>query len=159
MTRVLCLAQASSAPRTRAKAAATAKLAAKPSSYTILERVAVREAAHAVVWAALRKHGTRQPIIDAEHTEEPIAAYVVGIDQLGADSMAAIAEILAERRSLTLEAEKDIPASAVLTKGLDRLLEQELEWILIRNLLAAALRPNGKSTRRRKARALLLIDV
>jgi hypothetical protein len=118
----------------------------------------VREPAHAIVWASLRKHGTRLQIIDAEHPGEPIAAHVVAVDQLGADSVTAIAEILAERRALTLAAEKDIPAGAVLTKGLDRLLEQELEWILIRNLLAAALRSNGNGTRRKKARALLLID-
>jgi hypothetical protein len=148
-----------SAPkRSRAKTAATSKAAPKPCSFTILERVPVRDAAHTVVWAGLRKHGTRQQIIDAEHPGDALPAHVVVIDQLGADAVAAISEVLAERRALALAAEKGPSAGDILGKRLDRLFEQELEWLAVRNLLAAALRAGGTSARRKKTRVLLLVD-
>lgn len=159
MPRLLCLAQTAGAPKQpRAKSAAASKAAPRPCSFTILERVPVRDSAHTVVWAALRKHATRQRIIDTEHPGEALEAHVVVIDQLGAEAVAMIGEVLAERRTLALASEKGVPASDILGKRLDRLFEQELEWLLIRNLLAAALRPSGKATRRKKARALLLLD-
>ncbi len=58
--------------------------------------------------------------------------------------------------------EKGAVASDILGRRLDKLFEQEMEWLAIRNLLAAALPrfPAGKASTRRKppARALLLID-
>ncbi|MEI9900143.1 MAG: hypothetical protein WDN31_08455 [Hyphomicrobium sp.] len=59
---------------------------------------------------------------------------------------------------MALAAEKDAPASDILGKRLDRIFEQELEWLHVRNLLAGALRSGGKGGRRKPARALLLID-
>jgi len=160
MPRLLCLAQAHAAAKApRARSAVVTKAGTKPASFTILEQVPVRLAAHTVVWTALRKHGTRQPIIDAEHPGEAFPAYVVPIDQLGADAVRALAEVLAERRSMALAAEKDSPLD-ILAKSLDSVFTQELEWLAIRNLLAAALRTAGRSAKRgrKPARVLLLID-
>ena len=159
MPRLLCLAQAHApAKRPRAKAAAAAKAAPRQSAFTMLERVPVRLAVHNGVWAAIRKQATRQPIVDTEHPEEAFAAHVVQLDQLGGEALQAIAGALAERRALMLDAEKHAPDSDVLARRLDRLFEQELEWLAIRNLLASAL-PRAPGRRRSKAgRVLLLID-
>lgn len=157
MPRVLCLAQSHGAakqPRSRS--------ARKPQTFTLLERVPLRLAAHKPVWDALRKHAARLSITDADHPEEAFSADVIMIDQLGSEALTSIVSVLAERRTMLLAAEKDIPASDVLGKRLDRTFEQELEWLLIRNLLAAALqRTVGSRPAKRgrmSARALLLID-
>jgi hypothetical protein len=133
----------------------------KRHTFTIIERVPVRLSAHNVVWATLRKHATRQLIIDAEHPEEAFPADVVHIDQLSGEALKAVVDILAERRSLLLDAEKNAPDADILAKRLDRIFEQEFEWLSIRNLLAAALPRAARqpSTRRpKRGRALLLID-
>lgn len=167
MVRVLCFAQMHAAarqPRAAAKGgkvAGKAAAAAKPASFTMLERVPVRLTAHTPVWAALRKHGTRQPIVDAEHPQDSFPAHVVAIEALGADAVAAVAEVLAERRALMLAGEKGGGPADILGRPLDKLFEQEMEWLAIRNLLAAALAGAGTPPRGRKkkpARALLLID-
>lgn len=153
MPRVLCLAEAHGAakqPRSRP--------ARKPQTFTLLERVPLRLATHKPVWDALRKHASRLSITDTEHPEEAFSADVIMIDQLGSEALASIASVLAERRAMVLAAEKDAPASDVLGRRLDRTFEQELEWLLIRNLLAVALRGAGKSSRGKRTRALLLID-
>jgi hypothetical protein len=162
MPRQLCLGQADQ-PAKRARSAKKAsKAEPRRHTYTILDRVPVRLPAHKVVWAALRKHATRQLIIDADHPEEAFPADVVLIDQLGGEALKVIAEVLAERRSLLLDAEKHAPDADILAKRLDRIFEQELEWLSIRNLLAAALprtTPRKTPTRRpKRARVLLLID-
>ena len=163
MPRLLCLGQPEKPP-TRRRSATSGKGAKgepKQHTFTILERVPIRLPAHAAVWAALRKHATRQLIIDAEHPEEAFAADVVLIDQLSGEALGLITEVLAERRSLALEAEKQVAVGDILAKRLDRIFEQELEWLSIRNLLASTL-PRAKarqSTRRTKHnRVLLLVD-
>ena len=99
-----------------------------------------------------------------EHPEEAFAANVIAIDKLTPEAVAAIATVLAEGRALALGAEKHAPDSDVLAKRLDKLFEQELEWLAIRNLLAAALprtggrKPAGKRGKK-GARVLLLLDV
>lgn len=162
MSRVLCLAQAHGALRApRARTARAAKDAPKPVTFTILERVPLRLAAHKPVWDVLRKHAVRQPIIDDAHAEAAFPADVVPVDQLGGEAAMAIASVLAERRAMVLAAEKDAPAGDILSKRLDRLFEQEMEWLALRNLLAAALpRASGAGGKRRKParRALLLIE-
>jgi hypothetical protein len=166
MPRQLCLGQADP-PAKRARSAAKAakpprKSEEKPHTFTILDRVPVSLSAHTVVWAALRRHASRQLIIDAEHPEEAFPADVVALDQLSAGALSMIADALAERRSLTLAAEKQAADGNVLAKRLDRVFEQEMEWLSIRNLLAAALpratagKARGRSAKRR--RVLLLID-
>jgi len=158
--RQLCLAQAHApAKRSRAKSAAAAKAAPHPCPHTILERVPLRHAAHAVVWSALREHATRQTVIDSEHPGEAFPAYVVDISRLGGEAVSSITQVLAERRATALDAEKGTEGGDILAKRLDRTFEQEIEWMMIRNLLAAALRAGGKSGRRKPARALLLIDM
>lgn len=161
MARILCLAQAHAAlrpPRARKKAAAPSP---KPVTFTILERAPVRLPAHTPVWTALRRHATRQPIIDAEFPGDAFEAHVVGIDQLGPEAVAAIAEMLADRRAAARAAEKDASAADILGKRFDKLFAQEAEWLWIRNLLAAALaRASTAGGRARDwRRALLLIDV
>lgn len=163
MSRVLCLAEAHPvAKRTRAKAGGD-KVAAKPLSVTIVERVRVDAAAHTPVWATLRKHGTRQSIVDAAHPADALSAYVIMVDQLGGEAVRGIADVLAGLRTTALAAEKDATGEDILGKRLDRVFEQELEWLSIRNLLAAAL-PRAAGGRagkraRKSSRALLLIDV
>lgn len=163
MPRLLCLAQANRLPKSRARAGSKgAKAEPQHPAFTILERVPVRLAAHSAVWAALRKHGAREAIVDTEHPRETFPAYVVGVDQLSGDGVQAIAEVLAERRAIALAAEKDVPGGDVLAKHLDRLYEQEMEWLAIRNLLAGALSRGAAQTgkqRKKPARALLLIDL
>ena len=162
MPRLLCLGQPEKPPIRRHSAAPRkgAKDGPKLHTFTILERVPVRLPAHGAVWAALRKHATRQLIIDADHPEEAFAVDVLLIDQLSGEALKAIAEVLAERRSLLLAAEKHTPDGDILAKRLDRIFERA-EWLSIRNLLAAAL-PRAKtrqSTRRAKRnRVLLLVD-
>jgi hypothetical protein len=165
MPRQLCLGHAQPLKRQRARAPRTSN-EDKPRTFTILERVPVRLGAHSVVWAALRKLATRQLIIDAEHPEEAFPADVLLIDRLSADALRALTEALAERRSLMLDAEKHGADSDVLAKRLDRIFEREMEWISIRNLLAAGLtRARGttrqaRGTRHAKGvRALLLLDL
>jgi hypothetical protein len=162
MPRLLCLAQAHAARKQPRGAAKAARPATKPGVFTVLDAVPVRLAAHTGVWAALRKHATRQPIIDAEHPGETFNAYVIPIDRLGANAVAAIAAVLAERRAANLAAEKGAVPGDILGRPLDKLFAQEMEWLALRNLLAAALasRAAGRPAPRRKppARALLLID-
>jgi len=167
MARVLCLAEAHGAAKpARSKTARgtrTAKEAPKPQTFTIIERVPVRLSAHTALLAALRKHAMRQPIVDAEHPGDAFAADVVMIDRLSGDAVAAIAGVLLERRAMLLGAAKDVAAADILGRRLDRAFEQEMEWLAIRNLLAAAI-PRSAGTRpakrrRRSARALLIIDV
>jgi hypothetical protein len=161
MPRQICLAQADRPAKRPRSAAKAGKAEPKRHTFTILERVPVRHAAHSIVWVAVRKHATRQLIIDADHPEEAFPADVVALDQLSGEALSAIAAILAERRSLTLQAEKQAPEGDIFAKRLDRIFEQELEWLSIRNLLAAA-SPRSKarqSTRRTKHhRVLLLVD-
>lgn len=160
MTRMLCIAQAHPMPRrARGKAAKgkdTPSIQAT-ATFTVLERVAIGLAAHKPVWDVLRKYATRQDIIDDAHPQDALAAEVVAVDKLSSEAVAAIASVLAERRAMIHAAEKDTPGSEILGKGLDRIMEQELEWLLIRNLLAAALRA-PRSGGRRKAKSLLLIE-
>ncbi len=160
MTRFLCLAQAHASPKQpRSKSQRTGKdAAALPAAFTFLERVPVRLAAQKPVWDVLRKHASRQMIIDDAHKGDAFAADVVLIDRLGGEALASIASVLAERRAMALAAEKDAPASDILGKRLDRIFEQELEWLHVRNLLAGALRSGGRGGRRKPTRALLLID-
>lgn len=164
MPRLLCLGQPEKPPTRRRSAAVRkgAKAEAKQHTFTILERVPVRLPAHTVIWAGLRKHATRQLIIDAAFPEEAFAAHVVMIDQLSGEGAKAIAEVLAERRAMALAAEKETPAEDILGKRLDKVFEQELEWLAIRNLLATALpRTAGHkpaARRPKRPRALLLID-
>lgn len=162
MTRMLCIAQAHPTPRRARGKAAKGKdtpsiQATATARFTVLERVPIGLAAHKPVWDVLRKYATRQDIIDDAHPEDALAAEVVAVDKLSADAVAAIASVLAERRAMIHAAEKDTPGSEILGKGLDRIMEQELEWLLIRNLLAAALRA-PRSGARRKAKSLLLIE-
>lgn len=163
MSRVLCLAQAHGALKPeRSKRGRAAKDAPKPVAFTVLERVPLRLAAHKPVWDALRKHATRQSIIEDAHADVAFPADVVRVDQLGGEAAMAISTVLADRRAMVLAAEKDVPAGDILSKRLDRLFEQEMEWLALRNLLAAALpRAAGTAGKRRKPqrRALLLIDV
>jgi hypothetical protein len=169
MSRVLCLAQAhgpAKQPRSKTSAAKTssaktsraAKDAAKPQAFTILERVPLRLAAHKPIWDALRKHAMRQLIVDDEHHEDAIPAGVVLIDQLGAGVLNELSDVLGERRALVLAAEKQGIDCDLLAKPLDRIYEQELEWLQIRNILAVASRTSAKGTRSRKAKALLLME-
>lgn len=172
MSRVLCLAQAHGAakqPRSKssgakiasAKTSRASKGAATPQAFTILERVPLRLAAHKPIWDALRKHAMRQLIVDGEHREDAIPAGVVLVDQLGAGVLSELSDVLGERRALVLAAEKQGIDCDLLAKPLDRIYEQELEWLLIRNLLVGALRkaPTERTPRTRKSgRALLLID-
>ena len=157
MSRVLCLAEAHAAARQpRGKASRAAK--DKPASFTILERVPLRLSAHKPVWDALRKHAARLDIIDAEHPDDTFPASVLLLDQLTAEAAAEVSSVLGERRALVLAAEKEGIDSDILGKPLDKIFEQELEWLQIRNLLAIALRANGKSKRAKRPRALLLIE-
>lgn len=157
MSRVLCLADAHGAARQpRGKASRAAK--EKPPAFTILERVPLRLAAHKPVWDALRKHAARQDMIDAEHPDDTFAASVLPLDQLTAEAAAEVSSVLGERRALILAAEKEGIDSDILGKPLDKIFEQELEWLQIRNLLAIALRANGKGKRGKRTRALLLIE-
>lgn len=161
MSRVLCLAQAHGAVKQpRGKTVRAAKDAPKPITFTILERVPLRLAANKPVWDALRKHATRQPIIDDAHAGAAFPADVVLVGQLGSEAAMSIASVLAERRAMVLAAEKDAPASDILSKRLDRLFEQEMEWLALRNLLAAALPRGGprSSKRSKTTRALILIE-
>lgn len=158
MSRVLCLAQAHGAAKSsRAKTARGAKDASKLQTFTIIERVPLRLAAHKPVWDVLRKHATRQQIVDSEHGEDAFPAGVVLVDQLGVSALGELSNVLSERRTLVLAAEKQGIDCDMLAKPLDRIFEQELEWLQIRNLLAMALRTSGKSARIKKTRALLLI--
>ncbi|MFA5901953.1 MAG: hypothetical protein WC829_22890 [Hyphomicrobium sp.] len=163
MSRVLCLAEIHPTKRTRAKKAVPDKTDAQTLSLTILDRVRVGAAAHTPVWATLRKHGTRLAVIDAEHPEDALSAYVIMIDQLGGEAVHSLGQVLAALRTSALAAEKDTTGADILGKRLDRFFEQELEWLSIRNLLAAALprAGGGRAGKRAKksSRALLLIDV
>jgi hypothetical protein len=136
----------------------TSKDAAKPQAFTILERVPLRLAAHKPIWDALRKHAMRQLIVDDEHHEDAVPAGVVLIDQLGVGVLNELSDVLGERRALVLAAEKQGIDCDLLAKPLDRIYEQELEWLQIRNVLAVASRTSAKGTRSKKSRALLLID-
>lgn len=156
MPKLLCLAQHD--PPAKRKAKGTKPDPAAAPRYTIIERVPIRLAAHKIVWDALRKHAEQQPIIDAAHPQDQFAAGVIAIDKLSKDATRALAEILNERRAMTVGASKDVVADDILAKHLDRLFEQEMEWLAIRNLLATALRPTRATARRKPARALLLVD-
>ena len=159
MSRILCLAQPHGAlkqPRAKARGASAAP---KPQSFTILERVPLLLPAHKPIWDALRKHASQFMIVDDAHPEDTFGADVVPFDRLGADAIASITGVLAERRAMALEAEKDPASGDILAKRLDRIFEQELEWLQIRNLLAMAARPAAKSGRKKPAKALLLIDL
>jgi len=156
MPKLLCLAQHDPPAKRKAKGAKSEP--APAPRYTVLERVPIRLAAHKIVWDALRKYAVQQSIIDAAHRQDQFAAGVVAIDKLSKDAARALAEILNERRTMTIGASKDIVADDILSKRLDRLFEQEMEWLAIRNLLAVALRPARATARRKPSRALLLID-
>lgn len=162
MSRVLCLAQAHVAAKpSRAKSKRAAAEAPKPPSFTMLERLPVRLPAHKPVLDILRTHATPQMIVDDAHPKDALKAHVVLVDQLGSEAVISIASALAERRAMALSAEKECSAGDVLTKRLDRIFEQELEWLALRNLLAAALPRTpaaGGKARKPRARALLLID-
>jgi hypothetical protein len=162
--RLICLAQLSKASGPRATPAAkkrAGKAAPRPQTYTFLERVPVRLSAHKPVWDALRKHATRLAVVDAEHPKDAFNADVVPLDQLSGETWAAVALVLAERRALALDAEKQATAGEILGKPLDPIFAQELEWLMLRNLLAAAMpRAPAKAGRARKTnRALLLLDL
>jgi hypothetical protein len=162
--RLICLAQVSKAPRgrqPRTKKRAGKAQQARPLSYTFLERVPLRLSAHKPVWDALRKHATRLPVIDAGHPKDTFDADLIALDKLSGETWAALGLVLAERRALALDAEKQATASEILSKPLDAIFAQELEWLMLRNLLAAAMpRTPGKSARARKSnRALLLLDL
>jgi hypothetical protein len=162
--RLICLAQVSKASRGRQPAPAkkrAGKAAPRPQAYTFLERVPLRLSAHKPVWDVLRKHATRLPVIDAEHPKDTFDADVLPLDQLSGEAWAALALVLAERRALALDAEKQATASEILGKPLDPIFAQELEWLMLRNLLASAVpRAPAKSARPRKPnRALLLLDI
>ncbi len=162
MSRVLCLAQAHAAAKSsRAKSKRAASEAPKPQSFTMLERLPVNLPAHKPVVDILRKHATQQTIVDDAHPKDALKAHVVLVDQLGSEAVMSIASVLAERRAMALSAEKDFSGGDVLSKRLDRIFEQELEWLAVRNMLAAALPRTpaaGGKARKPKARALLLID-
>ena len=160
--RLICLAQLSKASRGgSAPAKKRGKAPPRPQTYTFLERVPLRLAAHRPVWDALRKHATRQVVVDAEHPKDTLNADVIPLDQLSGESWAALGLVLAERRALALDAEKQATASEILGKPLDPIFAQELEWLTLRNLLAAAMpRTPAKTARARKTnRALLLLDL
>jgi hypothetical protein len=157
---MLCLAQPHGAlKQPRSKPARASSPAPKPQSFTILERVPMRLPAHKPIWDALRKHAAQHAIVDDAHPEEAFAADIVAFDRLSADAIASISAVLAERRAMALDAEKDPPGSDLLAKRLDRIFEQEMEWLAIRNLLAMAARGGGKGGKRKASKALLLIDV
>ena len=156
MPKLLCLAQHDPPAKRKAKGAKTEPASAP--RYTVLERVPIRLAAHKIVWDALRKHAEQRAIIDAAHPQDQFSAGVIAIDKLSKEATRALAEILNERRTMTIGASKDIVANDILSKRLDRLFEQEMEWLAIRNLLATALRPARATARHKPARALLLID-
>jgi hypothetical protein len=161
MSRVLCLVQLHAAKRTRSKAARAGGAEAKPLTFTVLERAPVGLAAHKPIVDTLRKHATRSTVIDDAHSAEAFAADVIFVDQLGGEAATSIAAVLAERRAMALAAEKDGPGNDILAKRLDRIFEQEMEWLAIRNLLAAALpRAAAPPAKRRKPqrRALVLVD-
>ena len=156
MSRVLCLAEAhGAAKQPRGK---TSRAKDKPITFTILERVPLRLSAHKPVWDALRKHAGRQDIIDGEHPDDTFPAGVLLLDQLAATTVGDLSAVLSERRALILSAEKEGLDGDVLGKPLDKIFEQELEWLQLRNLLAIALRTSAKSKRAKKTRALLLIE-
>jgi hypothetical protein len=163
MSRVLCLAQAHAAAkpsRAKSKRAASGE-GPKPKSFTMLERLPVNLPAHKPVLDILRKHATQQTIVDDAHPKDALKAHVVLVDQLGSEAVMSIASALAERRAMALSAEKDFSGGDVLSKRLDRIFEQELEWLALRNLLAAALPRSpaaGGKARKTRARALVLID-
>ena len=161
MSRVLCLVQLHAIKRARSKAPRGSGAAAKPLTFTVLERVPVRLAAHKPIIDTLRRPATRSPVIDDAHPEDVVTADVIVVDQLGADAGASIAAVMAERRAMALAAEKDGPGDDILAKRLDRIFEQEMEWLGIRNLLAAVLpRGAGSPAKRRKPqrRALVLVE-
>lgn len=161
--RLICLGQVSRASRGRAAPTKkrAGKTAPRPKTYTFLERVPLRLAAHKPVWDALRKHATRQAVVDTEHPKDTFNADVIPIYQLSGEAWAALAVVLAERRALAFDAEKQATASEILGKPLDPIFAQELEWLTLRNLLAAAMpRTPAKAGRARKSnRALLLLDL
>jgi hypothetical protein len=162
--RLICLGQVSKASRGRqpgAKKRAGKAQQPRPQAYTFLERVPLRLSTHKPVWDALRRHATRLPVIDAEHPKDTFNADVIPLDQLSGEAWAALSLVLADRRALALDAEKQSTASEILGKPLDPVFAQELEWLTLRNLLAAAMpRTPAKSTRARKSnRALLLLDL
>jgi hypothetical protein len=162
--RLICLGQVSKVSRGRqpgAKKRAGKAQQPRPQAYTFLERVPLRLSAHKPVWDALRRHATRLPVIDAEHPKDTFNADVIPLDQLSGEAWAALSLVLADRRALALDAEKQSTASEILGKPLDPVFAQELEWLTLRNLLAAAMpRTPAKSTRARKSnRALLLLDL
>jgi hypothetical protein len=161
--RLICLAQLSKAARGKPAPARkrAGKAAPRQQAYTFLERVPLRLPAHKPVWEALRRHATRQAVVDAEHPKDAFNAEVIPLDQLSGEAWAALALVLAERRALTLDAGKQATASEILGKPLDAIFAQELEWLNLRNLLAAAMpRTPTKAARVRKsARALLLVDL
>jgi hypothetical protein len=162
--RLICLAQVSKASRGRqpspAKKRASKAQQPRPQAYTFLERVPLRLSAHKPVWEALRRHATRLPIVDAEHPKDAFPADVIPLDQLSGEAWAALSLVLMERRALALDAEKQATASEILSKPLDPIFAQELEWLSLRNLLAAAMpRTPAKPARARNSnRALLLLD-
>jgi hypothetical protein len=162
--RLICLGQVSKSPRGRQAGPAkkrAGKAAPRPQAYTFLERVPLRLSAHKPVWDALRRHATRHVVVDAEHPKDTFNADVIPLDQLSGEAWAALGLVLAERRALTLDAEKQATASEILGKPLDPIFAQELEWLTLRNLLAAAMpRTPAKQARVRKSnRALLLLDL
>ncbi|MFN3623536.1 MAG: hypothetical protein ACK4TP_05675 [Hyphomicrobium sp.] len=160
MSRLICLAQAHAVPKRAGSKSARAAKDAPALSFTVLERAPLRLASHKPIWDVLRKHATRQSIVDDAHPEASFDADVVLVDQLGAEAVLSVASVLAERRAMALAAEKDAPGSDILGKRLDRLFEQEMEWLAVRNLLAAALprASEGRSKRRKpQRRALLLV--
>ena len=161
--RLICLGQVSKASRGRQATPAKkrgGKAVPRPQAYTFLERVPLRLSAHKPVWDALRRHATRQTVVDAEHPKDTFIADVIPLDQLRADAWAALGLVMAERRALALDAEKQATASEILSKPLDPIFSQELEWLTLRNLLASAMpRSPPRSARVRKSnRALLLLD-
>ena len=160
MVRMLCLAQAQPPAnrRGRRKAAKAAEASATQQTFIILERAPVGQS-HRTIWNALRRHGEKQHVIDSEFPQDAFQADVITLDRLSGDAIAAIASVLAERRAMTLAAQKDGVADDLLAKRWDKLFEQEMEWLAIRNLLATAVRRPRKGSGRRAARALLLIDV
>jgi hypothetical protein len=157
MVRVLCWAQMQSPPKKRGRGR-NAKLPPSQPTFTILERVTLRQPAHKAVWDLLRRYGEKQSIVDSEFPADAMRADVIDLEKLSTESIQTITAALAERRLLQLQSSKDAEAGDLLAKRWDKLFEQELEWVALRNLLATALRKPAKPRRSGALRALLLIS-
>jgi hypothetical protein len=110
------------------------------------------------IWDTLRRHASRQLVIDEEHPEEALPADVLPIEALSNGALDDIEHVLTRHHTQSLKAQQALAQKGILAKDWDKLFDQEKEWLAIRGLIAAALpRSGASSAKRSKERALLLI--